>query len=93
MKRHVRLMVTVPRLLAALAFAAALVAIPVASPQDAGAQPMSEQKVSRYCSNGGGSIHYEFYGQDFTVWEMTCTYPSGHSWTCGGEVLGSMVDC
>jgi hypothetical protein len=80
-----------PRLLAALALAAALVAIPAVRPGDAGAMRMSERRASWICYANGGSIHYESYSTDSSVWDMTCEFPSGISWTCSGGGLGSMV--
>jgi hypothetical protein len=89
-----------PRLLAALALAAALVAIPVARPEDADARYMSERQASRLCAGVGGTLEYDFtWDPDFGFWEMTCTVPSspgGSSFTCwGGDSLGigSYMDC
>jgi hypothetical protein len=94
MKRRVRLFVTVPRLLAALALGAALVAIPAARPQNAGALRMSERAVHRICFAGGGSVNYSVVDSDFGDWWVTCTLPSGQAISCeGGPGTGGYVEC
>jgi hypothetical protein len=82
----------VPRLLAALALAAALVAIPAARPEDADAMWISEYKLARGCYGGGGTIYYEFYSED--VFEVTCVLGWGQSFSCSGTIGGpSAVLC
>ncbi|HYI24284.1 MAG TPA: hypothetical protein VD767_02650 [Thermomicrobiales bacterium] len=85
----------IPRLLAILALALALVAIPAFSPDGVDARRMSERSVSRACAGAGGSVHYDFHTGDFSDFSMTCTLPSGNSFTCGstGGPFGGIVDC
>jgi hypothetical protein len=94
MKRRLRLMVSVPRLLAAIALAAALVAIPALRPEDAGALYISERLASRLCYHLGGSVDYYFWTPDFSAFNMTCSLPGGDSFTCLNAVSSvGMVDC
>jgi hypothetical protein len=85
----------VARLLAALALAVALVAIPAVTPDEAGAMRMSERLANRACYNAGGTMHIDFLTSDLTVFNMTCTLPSGAQFTCisSGSPFGNMVDC
>lgn len=83
-----------PRLLAALALAAALVVIPSARPQDADALRMSERAVHRICSALGGSVEYSFVDSNFNHWWVNCTFPEGNTISCaGGPGTGGYVDC
>jgi hypothetical protein len=76
----------VPRFLAVLALAAALVAIPAARPQDAGALRMSEGTARWLCSHAGGSIWtYGEYGNNVFV---TCMLPSGQTYFDCGYLYG-----
>jgi hypothetical protein len=93
MKRRVGLFVTVPRLLAALALAAALVAIPTVRPQDASALRMSERAVNRICFAAGGSINYSIVDPDFGEFWMTCTFPEGNAISCSNSSVGGYVEC
>ena len=83
------------RLLAVLALALALLAIPAFAPDDVDARRMSERTVSRLCGNAGGSIHYDFESGDFSEYSMTCTLPSGNQFTCSttGGPFGDIVNC
>ena len=80
-----------PRLLAALVFAAALVALPAARPDDAGAMKISERKHVHNCIQGGGSIYYEFWGEN--VFEAICYLPGGDFLGCTGVVGNSTLYC
>jgi hypothetical protein len=75
-----------PRLLAVLALAAALVAIPAARPEDAGAMWISERQLARDCYGGGGTIYYEFWSED--AFEVTCILGWGQSFSCHGTIGG-----
>jgi hypothetical protein len=83
------------RLLAVLALTIALLAIPAFTPADVDARRMSERTVSRLCGNAGGSIHYDFESGDFSDYSMTCTLPSGNSFTCTttGGPFGDILNC
>jgi hypothetical protein len=91
----------IPRFLAALALAAALVATAAGRPGDAGAMRISERQLSQLCAGMGGSVEYDFWDPDFDLWEVTCTYWDefgGYvTLTCwGGEGLhgpSDRVDC
>jgi hypothetical protein len=75
-----------PRLLAALALAAALVAIPATRPEDAAAMRVSERQVVHACIGLGGSIDYDFWSDD--LFEVSCTLEDGYSFSCMGLVSG-----
>src|SRR6185436_16213897 len=76
--RTLRAALNLPRLLAVLTLAIALIAIPAVSPDDAGAMRMSERTLSRLCSNAGGSLYYDFMDDQLSfVYNVTCTLPSG----------------
>jgi len=77
------------RLLAVLALAIALVAIPAFSPDDASAKRMSERSAGRACSNAGGSMYYDFDGPRSDT--MSCSLPSGASFSCD-MVVGPFGD-
>lgn len=81
------------RLLAILALAFALVAIPAFSPGEASAHRFSAGQVVRMCSGAGGTIHYEFFYQEsgYLDYIMECTLPSGNSFDCW--VVGGSLDC
>lgn len=85
----------IPRLLAILTLAIALLAIPAFSPDEAGAYRMSERTALRLCANAGGSIYYGFPDEGFDVFYLNCTLPSGASFTCfdSGGPFGNIVDC
>ena len=87
--------VNIPRLLAVLTVALALVAIHSVRPDDASAMRMSERTANRRCASAGGSMYYDFLTMDFSVFDMTCTLPSGASFTCivGTGEFANMVDC
>jgi hypothetical protein len=95
MVRMPRAALRVPRLLAALALAIALVATAAARPEDAGALRMSERTMSRICYASGGSIEYDFWGPVETgLWWMTCTLPGGDSFTClNSAVVAGTMEC
>jgi hypothetical protein len=74
-----------PRLLAALALGAALVAIPATRPEDAGALRMSEGTARWFCSWEGGSFQSHWEG--LNSGSSTCVLPSGEAlFTCGWQV-------
>ena len=79
----------VPRLLAALALAVALVAIPAVRPDDVGAMRMRELSARSSCLRAGGSVEYNVMDPAVpSVYDMTCTLPTGTSFTCySGEEL------
>ena len=83
----------IPRLLAILALALTLVAIPAFSPDEASAYPRSEGQVYRLCNAAGGELHYEFYytGSGLIDYYMTCTLPSGNTFVC--LAWGASFDC
>jgi hypothetical protein len=96
MERRLSVFVTVPRLLAALALAAALVAIPAARPEDADAMRISERKVVHNCIRMGGEIHYDFWGDEeggVEVFDVTCTLDGGQSFFCWGFAGETAVEC
>ena len=84
-----------PRLLAALALAAALVALPAVRPENAGAQYDFEKAVSEICYRSGGSMEYDFWDPNYLVWTMQCTVPGGTSFTCMSDahIAVGIVDC
>ena len=67
----------IPRFLAVLSLALALLAIPAFSPSDAGAYPMSEGNARGQCRYYGGRISYHFHDSDFANYTMTCSTASG----------------
>lgn len=82
----------IPRLLAIFGLAIALMAIPAFSPDEGSAAPRSEGQVNRLCARAGGALHYEFaYTNGWIDYEMTCTLPSGNSFTC--FALGASFEC
>ena len=90
---------SLPRLLAVLALAAALVAIPAISPDAASARRTSEKAAQRACSFLGGDVSYEFPDQDvMTVFSMSCqTWWGGDTtFKCNSYSSGpfaNIVDC
>jgi hypothetical protein len=94
MKRRVGLFVTVPRLLAALALAATLAAIPATRPEDAAAAVSMSQGTARWlCSHAGGSIsNYEEPDSGYS--DMACTLPSGEQYfICEGAEYLAWMSC
>ncbi len=82
----------VPRLLAAMTLAIALLAIHGVAPDDAGAMRMREGVAIRACYNAGGTMDYDFETE--TLFLMTCTLPSGNMFFCAGEAyVDQWVDC
>lgn len=84
------------RLLIVLSLAAALVAIPAATPEEASARRMSERSVNRMCAAAGGTIEYDFYDSNFESYGMTCTLQSGAQFTCYSDDVtpfGGILTC
>ncbi len=83
----------IPRLVAVLALAIALVAIPTFVPADASAQRMSETGASRACRQAGGEMTYIFLDMGLRSYNMLCEFPSGNSFVCSGHSLVRFVSC
>jgi hypothetical protein len=81
--------------LAAGSLAVALLVIPMTHGDEADAMRMSTRAASRACSNAGGSVYYDFMTEDFSVYNFSCTLPSGNSFRCFAtyELFGGMMDC
>ena len=72
------------RILVALSLAA-LVAMLALSPDDAGAMRMSQYTAIQRCAGAGGTMYFDFeetsYGNPKDA-GMTCTLPSGNTFSC-----------
>jgi hypothetical protein len=87
---------TIARLLAVLALAIALVAIPTFRPDGASAQRRSEQSVKRTCAQLGGTLEKEVMDpQAPSIYNLTCTQLFWDLFSCysAGGPFGGMVAC
>lgn len=80
--------------LAGLALAGALVAVPATHPQDASAmRRMSERTARHACFQAGGHILYNFGTGGFDNFQMSCDLPSGESFECFSVPSSIIVNC